>query len=88
MAAHDQHGAGSKLGLVTPSAGRRAYWVVVTVCALLALSDLLYHKHGHYRWEEWFAFHGWYGFVGSVGLVLTAKLLRKVLMRDEDYYDR
>lgn len=58
------------------------------VCALLFLGDLAYHKHAHFTWESWFGFHGLYGFFGSVGLVLTAKALRKILMRKDDYYDR
>ena len=58
------------------------------ICALLVLSDLLYHKHAHFAWEGWLGFHGFYGFFGSVGLVLAAKLLRKILMRKDDYYDR
>ena len=33
-------------------------------------------------------FYGFYGFIGCVFLVLAAAQLRKVLMRDEDYYER
>ena len=33
-------------------------------------------------------FFGIYGFAGCVALVFIAKLMRKVLMRPEDYYDR
>lgn len=35
-----------------------------------------------------YAFYALYGFVGSVLLVLTAKQLRRVLRRDEDFYER
>jgi hypothetical protein len=66
----------------------KIFYTLVTVCVLLVLSDLLYHKHYHYSWEGWLGFHGFYGFFGSVGLVLTAKQLRKILMRKDDYYDR
>ena len=41
----------------------------------------------HFWWEEWFNFYGFYGFIGCVFLVLMAKELRKLVMRDEDYYD-
>jgi hypothetical protein len=64
------------------------------VCALLLSIDLLdlvgllYHKHVHFSFEKLPGFYGLYGLFGSIGLVLTAKQLRKVLMKDEDYYDR
>lgn len=44
-------------------------------------------KHSHYWWEELPAFHAAYGFISCVVLVLAATQLRKVLMREEDYYE-
>ena len=46
-----------------------------------------YHKHVHYPFEKWFGFYAFYGYFLSVGLVLAARELRKLLSRDEDYYD-
>ena len=66
----------------------KVVWALVAVCALLFLSDLVYEKHPVFKVEYLFGFYAIYGFVGSVGLVLAAKWLRKILMRDEDYYDR
>jgi hypothetical protein len=66
----------------------RIFYALCALCALLGLADLFYHKHVHYRWESWFAFYGVYGFVCCVALVLTAKQMRKIVMRDERYYDR
>jgi hypothetical protein len=60
---------------------------VYAVCALLFLADLAYHKHPHFAAEEWFGFYGVYGFVSCVLLVLAAKELRRLLKRDEGYYD-
>jgi hypothetical protein len=59
-----------------------------TLCALLFLADLLYAKHPHFGVERFFGFYALFGFVGSVTLVLVAKQLRRVLMRDEDFYER
>jgi hypothetical protein len=56
------------------------------VTALLMLSDFGYHKHGHYGFEDFPGFHAFYGFGSFVFLVLVATQLRKVVMRDEDYY--
>ena len=64
------------------------YRGVWNVCILLALADLFYHKHILFGIEEIPAFYGIYGFVMCVALVLGAKELRKILKRDEDYYDR
>ena len=35
-----------------------------------------------------FGFFGLFGFLVSFALVLAARELRKILMRDEDFYDR
>jgi hypothetical protein len=66
----------------------RVYWSVWGVCALLLAVEPLVHKHGGFSFEEWFGFHGWFGFVACVGLVLAAKMLRVILGRPQDYYDR
>jgi len=61
------------------------------LCAVglaLALGDLVVHRHDAIGFAEWFGFYAAYGFVACVALVLTAKALRRVLKRPEDYYDR
>ena len=68
--------------------------IFFVLCAVMLGLDLLVHRHlsfaeGVFAVEGWFGFYGFYGFVACVVLVLAAKeLLRKVLMRPEDYYDR
>lgn len=62
-------------------------YALYTICALLVLADLFYHKHPHFDVESWFGFYGFYGFIACVLLVVAAKGLRLILMRDEDYYD-
>lgn len=66
----------------------KIFYTLVSVCGALLLADFFYAKHGHFSWEGWFGFYGLYSFLGSVFLVLTAKQLRKLLQREEDYYDR
>jgi hypothetical protein len=68
------------------------------VCAFAFLLDIInlilsalgagHLRHAETSWEGFPGFYAIYGFVACVILVLVAKLLRKVLMRDEDYYDR
>ena len=79
--------------------GEKRYWLddkrnvdkiviaLVIVCVGLFAADFFYHKHVHFAFEGWFGFFGWFGFIGCVALVLAAKELRKLVKRDEDYYD-
>jgi len=77
-----------KYWLDEPRNVTKVFYTLVAVCAALLLGDLFYDKHGHFGWEGFFGFHGLYGFFGSVFLVLTAKeVLRRLMKRDEDYYD-
>ena len=66
----------------------KIFWTLCLVCLLLFGADALYTKKVHFPFEGWFGFFGIFGFVACVGLVLAAKELRKILKRDEDYYDR
>ena len=66
----------------------KIYWAVWIVCGALLLIDPLVEKHEAIGFAEWFGFFGFFGFVACVGLVLTAKALRRVLKRPEDYYER
>ncbi len=66
----------------------KVYWGVWILCALLLLVEPLVHKHGYFPAEQWFGFHGWFGFVACIALVLAAKGLRRFLKRSEDYYER
>jgi hypothetical protein len=68
-----------------------------TVCAVMFLLDfagLFLHwagagslRHAATWWEGLPGFYAIYGFAACVFLVLAAKQLRKLLKRDEDYYD-
>jgi hypothetical protein len=54
----------------------------------LVLLDFVVHRHAEAEFDGAFGFYGLYGFFACVALVLAAKLLRKAVMRPEDYYDR
>jgi len=72
--------------------------VLFSVCATVFCLDLVSlalrlagrHelRHAESAWEGLPGFYAIFGFVACVALVLAAKQMRKVLMRDEDYYDR
>jgi hypothetical protein len=61
--------------------------ILAALCAALLLADLVYAKHGHYGFESWISFYGLFGFGSAALLILVANALRRVLGRDEDYYD-
>jgi hypothetical protein len=67
---------------------RRVAFALYLVCGLLLLADLLYVKTAHFSFENGFGFYPVFGFAVSFTLVLTAKELRRLLRRDEDYYER
>lgn len=62
--------------------------VFYAICVLLVVLDFVVHRHIYIWFETLPAFYALYGFVACVVLVLLAKVMRVVLMRDEDYYDK
>lgn len=79
----------------SPSAGlldrlvqnpRRLVIGLAVVCGLLAVGDLLYHKHASIAVEEVPFFYPVFGFVVYGLIVFAAKALRLVIRRREDYY--
>jgi hypothetical protein len=56
-------------------------------CVILVLLDFVLHRKPYHPLEVIPAFHALYGFGACWILVVIAKQMRKLLMRDEDYYD-
>jgi len=54
---------------------------------ILLVSDFFVHKHSYFYWDGIPAFNAVFGLVGSLSLVLIAKYLRPLIMREEKYYD-
>ena len=63
------------------------FWGLVLICALLGLIEVVYHRHTVFDFESFPVAYGIFGFVCFAGIVFAGKGLRKVIMRDEDYYD-
>ncbi len=66
----------------------RLYRAVWAIGIALVAAGFFVHWHGEFGFAAWFGFYAVYGFVACVALVLTAKALRRVLKRPEDYYER
>ena len=59
------------------------------ICVLLMIADFFIPKHGDFYWENIPMFYSAFGLVAFSALVLVAKhLLRPLIKRDEDYYDK
>lgn len=65
----------------------RLVYGLYAVCALLVVAELFVDRHPHFGIERVFGFYALYGLFGCVALVLIAKLLRRLVGRDEDYYE-
>ncbi len=60
---------------------------ISVVCFGLLLADLFYEKHSKIFVEDWFGFYSFYGFFVCCGVVVGGKVLRKLVMRSENFYD-
>jgi hypothetical protein len=65
----------------------RLLWGVTVVGVVLLLVDFLFHRHVYHSWERLWGFYGIFGALAIVVLVQMAKGLRRLVMRDEDYYE-
>lgn len=81
-----------------PENVKRLLKIFFTCVILLLVLDIAYiflgkahviHPHINYKWEGYFGFYAFYGFVACVILVLVSKyILRPLVKRREDYYDK
>lgn len=73
---------------------RRIVMGLGIACGLLVVLDIILalagvDKHPHFGWERWPAFYAVFGFVMCSLLVLASRfILRPLVMRDENYYER
>lgn len=61
--------------------------IFYAACIVLLALDLVLERHVTHPWDAFLGFYALYGFVACWTLVVVAKQMRRVLMRDEDYYD-
>tara|TARA_R110002167_G_scaffold4648_4_gene21948 strand:+ start:30595 stop:30930 length:336 start_codon:yes stop_codon:yes gene_type:complete len=65
---------------------RRVVQGLTALCVLLFGLDAVLPRHVEHPWEGVFGFYALYGFGACVLLVLLARELRKLVMRDSHYY--
>ncbi|RMH21103.1 MAG: hypothetical protein D6696_06595 [Acidobacteria bacterium] len=64
----------------------RLVYALAVACALLLVVDVFSPKHPHLPYEGWEGFFAFAGFFAYLGIVASAKLWRKLVMRPPDYY--
>ena len=70
----------------SPWAGRILV-IFFTLCAVVLGWDFAVDREVHHPLEEWKIMYPVFGFVGISLLILISKVLRRLVMRGEDYYD-
>lgn len=78
----DQPGFFDKAGNI-----KKLLRIFFSLCGGLFLLDFVLHRHVIHPWDHLWGFYALFGFVACVALVLGAKEMRKVVMRNEQYYD-
>jgi hypothetical protein len=67
--------------------GKWATRVLLAAGAVLVVLEFVIHRHGEIAAEDLPLFPAVYAFVICVAIVVGGIWLRKIAMRDEDYYD-
>ena len=67
---------------------KKFLWGVHIIAAILLALEFVYDRHVYHPWEGLWGFYAVYGFVACWLLVEVAKLMRMVLGRPPDYYEK
>ena len=67
--------------------GKWATRALLAAGAVLVVLEFVFHRHGEIAAEDIPLFPAVYAFVICVAIVVGGIYLRKIAMRDEDYYD-
>jgi hypothetical protein len=72
-----------------PSSPTRLRWAraLYVVCALTLVPSLFLHPHSEFGFAEIPGFHALLAFLTGCVLVLVAIVVRRLLIRPEDYYE-
>lgn len=65
---------------------KRAVMILAVICGLLFIADFFHLRHGKFSAEDIPGFYGIVGFAAFSFIILSTKLLKKLLSRAPDYY--
>ena len=66
--------------------GAWATLILLAIAVVLVIAEFIFHRHGETPMEDWPLFPGVFGFMAFLLVVLGGVILRKLIMRGEDYY--
>ncbi len=69
-----------------PRTGTVVTYLLYGVCLALLAAELLIDRKAYFGIEGSFAFYAVVGFAAYCGIIYTAKALRRLVRRPEDYY--
>lgn len=65
------------------------YFILLLCCLILLFLDLFIDKHASHSYIEYSSFSfATLGFLSTFIYVLIAKVLKKFVLKDEDFYDK
>lgn len=67
--------------------GSRFTRFLLVIAFILMVLEFIVHRHGETHIEDSFMFPAIYGFIAFIFIVEVGKILRRLIMRDENYYD-
>ena len=70
-----------------PKNVRRLYWAFFVALALVLVAESFVDMHGEFYVAHFYGFYAVFGFISYTMLIFVARILRKILMRKEEYYD-
>ncbi len=62
-------------------------YIFHALCFVLFAADFVLHRHAYHSLEEIPGFYALFGFLAFLFIILGAAILRKLVMRSEDYYE-
>jgi len=76
-----------KSWLYRPENRKKLWWGFAVILVATVLAQLGVHVHGHFGFDEWYAFNAVFGFISCALMVVFAKGLGYLLKRSDNYYD-
>ncbi len=70
----------------SPSAVEKLIFYLACLCAVLFVLDIFIHRHTYVPGESLIGFYAIVGFLAFTGIVLGASQLRRLILRNENYY--
>ncbi|NOX51691.1 MAG: hypothetical protein GXP16_14335 [Gammaproteobacteria bacterium] len=72
--------------LERPKTVKRLWYGFIILLVLSVVAQLYTGGKGYFGIDGWVGFGAWFGFLACVVLVIIAKILGKVLKREESFY--